>query len=69
MLECLAVVKYTKDAKTALMFKLKVVCSHCILIPQAQPEVVLFLVTNESPYFSHYNPKIPGSNLITLRQF
>ena len=26
--------------------------------PTAQPEVVLFLVSNESPYFSHYNPKI-----------
>ena len=35
----------------------KVVCSHYILIPRAQPEVVLFLVSNESPYFPHYNPK------------
>ena len=30
--------------------------------PRAQPEVVLFLVSNESPYFSHYNPKISASN-------
>ena len=25
--------------------------------PRAQPEVVRFLVSHESTYFSHYNPK------------
>ena len=35
---------------------IKVVCSHCILIPRAQPEEVLFCVSSESPYFSYFNP-------------
>ena len=30
--------------------------------PRAQPEVVLFLMSHESPYFSHYHPKISPSN-------
>ena len=30
--------------------------------PGAQSEVVLFLVSNESPYFSHYSPKLSASN-------
>ena len=33
-----------------------------ILIPRVQPEVVCVLVSNESPYFSHYNPKISALN-------
>ena len=33
-----------------------------ILIPRVQAEVVLFLVSNESPYFTHYNPQISASN-------
>ena len=46
--------------------------------PRAQPEVVVvfwfrnkliridFLVSNESPYFSHYNPKISASNSLPI---
>ena len=30
--------------------------------PKTQPEVVLFLVWKDSPYFSHQNPKISASN-------
>ena len=33
-----------------------------ILIPRAQPEVVYFLIPNESPYFSDCKPKISASN-------
>ena len=29
-----------------------------ILITRVQPEVVRLLMSNKSPYFSHYNPKI-----------
>ena len=42
--------------------KAKVVCSHCILIPQGPTGSSTFLVSNESPYISHYNPKISASN-------
>ena len=30
--------------------------------PRAQPEVVHFLMSHESLYFSHDHPKIPPSN-------
>ena len=33
------------------------VCSHCILIPQGSTGNSTFLVSNGSPYFSHYNPQ------------
>ena len=33
-----------------------------ILIPQGATVSSTFLVSNESPYFSHYNPKISASN-------
>ena len=33
-----------------------------ILIPQAQPEVVYFLVSNESPYFANCKSEISPSN-------
>ena len=33
-----------------------------ILIPRAQPEVVYFLVSDESPYFSNYKSEISPSN-------
>ena len=33
-----------------------------ILIPRVQPEVVMFLMSNESPYFPHYNPKTSAPN-------
>ena len=42
---------------------LKVVCSHCILIPQGSTGSSTF-VSNESPYISHYNSKVSASNSI-----
>ena len=33
-----------------------------ILTPRVQPKVVLFLVSNKNPYFSHFNPKTSASN-------
>ena len=33
-----------------------------ILIPRAQPEVVYFLISNESPYFSSCKSKISALN-------
>ena len=41
---------------------LKVVCSHCIIISQGSSGSSTFFVSHESPYFSHYNPKISASN-------
>ena len=41
---------------------IKLVYSHCILIPQGSTGSSTFLVSNESPYFSHYNSKISASN-------
>ena len=41
----------------------KVVCSHCILIPQGSIGSTFFFVSNENPYFFfHYNSKISASN-------
>ena len=33
------------------------VCSHCILIPKGSTGSSTFLMSNESPNCSHYNPK------------
>ena len=33
-----------------------------ILIPRAQPEIIHFLISNESPYFSSCKSKISASN-------
>ena len=41
-------------------------CSHCILILQGLTRSSTFCESNESPYFSHYNPKILASNHYTL---
>ena len=32
--------------------------THCILITQGSTRSTTFLVSNEGPYFSHYDPKI-----------
>ena len=54
------------DAKLMTLFRrdevIKSVCSHCILIPQGSTGSITFLVSNESPYFCHYNTKISASN-------
>ena len=42
--------------------------ANYILIPRVQPDVVLFLVSNESLYFSNYNPKISASNSLYLQK-
>ena len=45
----------------------KVGCSHYILTPRGSTGSSTFLVSNESPYFSHYNPKGLASNSLYLR--
>ena len=40
-----------------------------ILIPRAQPEVVHFLVSNESPYFSSCKSKISASNSLQFWRY
>ena len=35
-----------------------------ILIPRAQPEIVYFLVSNESPYFANCKSEISSSNAL-----
>ena len=42
-------------------WELKVGCSHYILIPQGSTGSSTFLVSNEDPIFSYYNPKISAS--------
>ena len=37
--------------------------------PMAQPEVRTFLVSYESSYFSHYNPKISASNSLDFGSY
>ena len=48
-------VPITQDMFEGLLFK--VVCSHCILIPQGSTKKWYFLVPNESPYFLIITPK------------
>ena len=55
-------VEINLSIQTFLQHVIKGPYADHILIPRAQPEVVLFLVSNESPYFSHYNRKISASN-------
>ena len=61
---------YSKSVSTLVyfescyFFKIKRYVPIAFSSPRAQPEVVLFWVSNESPYFSHYNPKISASNSI-----
>ena len=50
------------DCSGLFLVDVKGVDSDYILIPRAQPEVVQFLVSNESPYFSHYESEISPSD-------
>ena len=45
------VTRHSHDAKHYCFYRLG--CSHCIFIPTAQPEVVLFWCQNERPCFFH----------------
>ena len=55
--------KKTKQNKTAhVVFLLKGLMPITFSSPRAQPEVVYFLVLNESPYFSNCKSEISPSN-------
>ena len=49
--------KHTRLLYCNNISKLKVVCFHCILIPQGSTGSSTFLVSTESWYFSHYYPR------------
>ena len=45
----------------------KVIGSHCIFIPKESTGNCSCFGVDESPYFSHYNPKISASNSLYFR--
>ena len=54
---------------TIFQLWLKGVCSDQVLIPRAQPEVVFFVMSNESPNFSDYESKISPPNSLEFRRY